>query len=499
MGENVVTTTLVVQGMTCTGCERRIERAVARIPGVSMVKANYSRGTAQIAFDPGATNADALRAAIEALGYVVASPGATRVQPSTRERALWVAAALLVLYAAFTQLSRSGILNVFPTAKAGMGYGMLFVIGLLTSVHCVAMCGGISLSLCISRESGAEGSQAATEVSTLRPVLRPSLLYNVGRVASYTVVGGIVGALGSVVSFSGAARGVVQLVAGVFMVIMGLNMLNIFPWLRRLNLGLPKGLTSWAGRVRSNSPLLVGLLNGLMPCGPLQAMQLYAMSTGSPLKGALSMLLFGAGTVPLMFGMGALSSVLSKKFTSKMITAGAALVVVMGVFMFSSGMALSGVSSWASSAPQLEIASTTPNSTPDSSSTPAPSSAPVAPAAPVVPAAPGATTAPTASALPATQEAATAPAAGSVQEVTSRVYPGYYEPVTVKAGVPVRWTLVAGPGSLNGCNDAIVIPALGVQRALSYGENVIEFTPSEPGKIPFSCWMGMIRSSITVN
>jgi sulfite exporter TauE/SafE len=94
---------------------------------------------------------------------------------------------------------------------------------------------------------------------------------------------------------------------------------------------------------KGKGPLVVGLLNGLMPCGPLQSMQLYALSTGSALWGALSMFLFSTGTVPLMFGLGALSSLLSKKFTGKMMKVSAYLVVILGVFMFTSGLSLSGV------------------------------------------------------------------------------------------------------------------------------------------------------------
>lgn len=477
VSESTVTTTIAIQGMTCAGCERKIERALARVPGVSAVKGSYARGTAQITYEPGTTDIGALRAAVEAAGYDVLAARPVPGQVSARVRALWAAGALLALFAVFTQLNRTGIANAFPTAKAGMGYGMLFVIGVLTSVHCVAMCGGISLSQCVSSEQGAEG---ALGTSALRPdVLRAPLLYNVGRVTSYTVVGGVAGALGSIVGFSGTARGVVQLAAGVFMVIMGMNMLDVFPWLRRLTPRLPKALTAWAGGPRGNGPLVVGLLNGMMPCGPLQAMQLYALSTGSAFSGALSMLLFSLGTVPLMFGLGALSSVLSKRFTSRMMTASAALVVTMGVFMFTNGVVLSGMR-WRVSAPVPAPASGRAQV-----STQAPATGDAAGAAAAAQDAPE-------------QGLAVAGSAEPVQEVRTRLSPGYYEPITVEAGVPVRWTIVAGPGSLNGCNEAIVIPAYGIQRGLQYGENVIEFTPTEPGKVPFSCWMGMIRSAITV-
>jgi sulfite exporter TauE/SafE len=268
---------------------------------------------------------------------------------------------------------------------------------------------------------------------------------------SYTLTGGIVGALGSAVSFSGAARGIVQLAAGVFMIIMGLNMLGI-PFLRRLAPRMPKFFSLPAGR--GNSPLYVGLLNGLMPCGPLQAMQLYALSTGSPLGGALSMLLFSLGTVPLMFGMGALSSVLSRKFTGKIVYAGAVLVVVLGLSMLSSGFSLSGISF---GSPPAAFRG-------------------------------GAADAGQASSVNA----------DGVQLVSTTLSPGRYQPITVEAGTPVRWTISASEGSINGCNNRMYIPEYNIEVTFKPGDNVVEFTPAATGRFPYSCWMGMIRSSITV-
>ena len=171
--------------------------------------------------------------------------------------------------------------------------------------------------------------------------LRPSFLYNLGRVISYTVIGGIVGGLGSVISFNGVMRGAVALFAGVFMIIMGLNMLHIFPWLRRFSLRMPKFLFKNM-RGKSNSPLYVGILNGLMPCGPLQAMQLFALSTEDPIKGALSMMAFSIGTVPLMFTFGALSSIISKKLTAKFMMLSAVLVMILGLGMLNTGLSMSG-------------------------------------------------------------------------------------------------------------------------------------------------------------
>jgi Cytochrome C biogenesis protein transmembrane region len=90
-------------------------------------------------------------------------------------------------------------------------------------------------------------------------------------------------------------------------------------------------------------PFVVGLLNGLMPCGPLQTMQVYALGTGSFLAGALSMFLFSLGTVPLLLGFGAASSFLSAKFNRGMLKASGVLVMALGLVMFTRGMNLFGV------------------------------------------------------------------------------------------------------------------------------------------------------------
>jgi plastocyanin len=238
------------------------------------------------------------------------------------------------------------------------------------------------------------------------------------------------------------------------MVIMGLNMLNIFPWLRRFNLHTPKFFADKIHSGKRNGPIYVGLLNGLMPCGPLQAMQLYALSTGSFVKGAFSMFLFSAGTLPLMFGLSALSSVLTassrgKKFTRGMMTAGAAMVVVMGAAMFGNGASLSGL------------------------------------AMPVF--------------AQASVQGVPAQIEGGVQVVKTELHSGQYEPITVQVGTPVRWTIHAEPGTVNGCNNRIIIPEYGrMQKQLETGDNVVEFTPTRSGTFVYTCWMGMIRGKITV-
>ena len=455
MSQTLVTKKLQVKGMTCTGCETRIEGALNALPGVQKARAQVKFGSVEVTYDPSLISQESFEKAITKLGYTVGTNDRPDMKKQGAARIVGLAALLLTFFLLGSRFGWFQFFNFFPMATQDSGYGMLFVIGLLTSVHCVAMCGGINLSQCISG-AGGQGRFAG---------FWPSIKYNLGRVISYTVIGGIVGSLGSVVQFSGAARGILQLMAGVFMVFMGLSLSGLVPALARFTPHLPKalGLKIAKEKKRSNSPLYVGLLNGLMPCGPLQAMQLYALSTGSLWGGALSMLLFSLGTVPLMFVLGALSSILSRKFTKYMVTIGAVLVVVMGISMFQNGLALSGININSGLAQSETVLAEEKAENKQSPNT-----------------------------------AALAPSSENVQEIASTLSSYGYPAITVKAGIPVRWTINAPKGSLNGCNSSLVIPEYKVQKQLAVGDNVIEFTPTRTGTFTYSCWMGMIRSNIKV-
>lgn len=464
MSSSIIRKTLYIVNMSCANCENIIEQELSKVAGIEHVRANYSTGTATVTFDEDIISIAKIEELLEKENYhvrreeiqnssTVASPKMNNTsrsaQTGSKEKNYTDYVAMsIIIFALYIIAKRFGLINIFnsfPIAKEGMGYGMLFLIGILTSVHCVAMCGGICLSQCVPK----------TEIGTFASkfsALRPSLLYNLGRVISYTVIGGLVGGIGSVVSFSGVMKGIVQILAGVFMVIMGLNMLNIFPWLRKINPRMPKIFAKkiYANK-NSKSPFIIGLLNGFMPCGPLQAMQLYALSTGSLLKGALAMFLFSTGTVPLMFAFGALSSFLGKKLTVKMMKVCAILVVILGVFMFNNGMGQSGIS--LSMLPRGANNSGAGNI--------------------------------------ATIE-------DGIQVITTGLSSGRYEAITVQKGTPVKWIIQAEKGDINGCNNSIIIPKLGIQKDLEVGDNIIEFIPTKSETIPYSCWMGMIRSNITV-
>jgi uncharacterized protein len=449
MDQKLVRKVLQIEGMTCTSCEMRIEKALKKLEGVVDVKAMYSSSNVYVTYDVNVLGLDQIIEAMEKQDYHVNNKPQEQMISNTKERKashdntsinqlLGIGTILLALYVI---IKNTIGFNFIPEVNQSMGYGVLFVVGLFTSLHCIAMCGGINLSQCVSYKvaGGEEGKFSK---------LKPSFLYNSGRVVSYTVIGGIVGALGAAVSFSGAAKGFVAIVSGLFMVIMGLNMLNIFPWLRKLNPRMPK---IFGNRIHNNNgkygPFYVGLLNGLMPCGPLQAMQLYALGTGSAAAGAISMFVFSVGTVPLMFGFGAVSSMLSGKFTHKMLKVSAVLVMVLGLVMVNRGLTLSGVNT----------AFAAPNS------------------------------------------GNVAAIEGGVQVVETNLESGRYAPIIVQKGIPVKWTIKAGKSDLNGCNNRIDISEYNIKdKKLVAGDNVIEFTPDNEGNFIYACWMGMISGNIKV-
>ena len=441
--KNIVT--IRIGGMTCQNCSTIIETELSKTIGVKKTEVSYSAGTAVVTYDPDMVTINDIEAVIEKLDYRVLT-GVEQRKPNTSR----VIGLLIIIVALYALLEYYGLLNLLAPSQLAderMGYGMLFVIGLLTSIHCIAMCGGINLSQCIPLGNEIEGGKLS--------VFLPAFLYNGGRVFSYTAIGFAVGALGSAITFTNAMQGVLKLIAGAFMIIMGINMLGVLTWLRGLNPRMPKVFAQKINREKrkSKSPLIVGLLNGFMPCGPLQAMQIYALSTGSPVKGALSMFLFSMGTVPLMFGLGAISSLMGKKFTSKAMSAGAVLVVVLGLSMLSQGLSLSG-----SAVPISE----TPSAHTD------------------------------------TQIALDIAPENSVQIINSSLLPWAYPAITVQAGTPVKWIIDAPQGSLNGCNYRLFIREYGIEHTFNPGENIIEFMPENVGTFQYSCWMGMIRSTITV-
>ncbi|MDR2137280.1 MAG: sulfite exporter TauE/SafE family protein [Synergistaceae bacterium] len=346
-------------------------------------------------------------------------------------------------------LKKASFLGSLSFLEQDASYGVLALFGLLTSLHCVAMCGGLILTQTLS---GAGKGENRRDGSSDKTPLFYAGLYNAGRVISYTLAGALAGGLGRVLTFSGRFTGVIPILGGAFMVLLGVNSAGIFPFLRKLSFPLPKGFAKflYKGVLKGKSPLLVGLLTVLMPCGPLQIAQIYAISTKSVLIGALSMFAFALGTVPALFLFGVFSETFGKKFSHIVTKVGAVVVCLMGLTMIGRGLALSGI--------PLPTATLTRDS----------------------------------------DDFAASVVVGDFQRLTTEFGAYRYTPIQLKAGVPVVWTILVREENYNSCNNAIELPAFGLKAKLNAGETIVKFTPDREGDFVYTCWMGMIKSTIRV-
>ena len=461
-------TTIYLQGMTCQLCANRVEKCLMGQPGVEKARVDFGRRRAEVRYDPERAVPELLCAAIEKTGYGAAltPPGRQLLRLGLELGSLWGLYFLLECFGLLNALVPSQL------ADSTMGYGMLFVTGLLTSVHCVAMCGGIGLSQ----------SLAGVKKASMGPLLQ----YHLGRLLSYMTLGAVLGALGGLIGNAGGLsygfQGALKLLAGLAMLLMGLNMLALLPGLPKLpglRIKRPKGLP----------PFGVGLLNGFMPCGPLQSMLLLALASGSALRGGLSMLCFCLGTLPLLLGFGSLAAWLGKRFTAAVLKSGAVLIAVFGLSMLSQGGSLTGlftpemlllaslwlclvlflwkmpIAKWQKTAAACALLA-------------------------------GLLLFP--GRMPQKDSFDTARMEGDIQIVESTLTSGSYADIHVSAGVPVKWIIHADEEEINGCNNRMLCRDLNLDLTFRPGDNLLEFTPTTPGTYAYSCWMGMIHGTITV-
>lgn len=462
--------TIYLQGMHCALCVKRIEDCLSALPGVSAVQVDLGTNSARVSYAAGTLTPEKLCRAVQAAGY-----GASTVPPRTSLAIL--AGKLAALWGLYFLLERSGVLELLVPARladSAMSYGMLFVTGLLTSVHCVAMCGGIGLSQ----------SMTGVKKASFRPVLQ----YHFGRLVSYTALGAILGAVGALAGGLGGIsywlQGALKLLAGTAMLFMGLNMLELLPRLprssgRHIRLPRPKGLP----------PFGIGLLNGFMPCGPLQSMLLLALASGSALRGGLSMLCFSLGTMPLLLGFASVTAWLGKRFTGAVLSCGAVLITVFGLSMLSQGGSLTGIftSAMLLSAFAWLCAVLFLGKLPLSSwkrGIAAAAALAVCIGVPLL--------------MPQKTAQDMARMEDGIQVVESTLSSGSYADIRVTAGIPVKWIIHAEEDEINGCNNRMLCQSFDIEKTFQPGENIIEFTPETSGTYSYSCWMGMIHGTIIV-
>ncbi len=441
----LVTEKFRANGMHCPSCDKLIERATRKINGVELVSARYATQLVEVTYDNTATSQSEIFELIDSKGYqcVVDTP----ISSTRRIRGILfgLIGIGLILFVGAKLIEGIDL----PEIGANMSYGVLFLVGLLTGFHCIGMCGAFVVGY-------------STKNASLGPSpYRSHFLYGFGKVISYTVIGALFGLLGSIIAFTPAMRGVAAILAGSFLLLYGLNMLNVLPSLRKFTLRTPASVQRFVNRESSNTsnPLIIGLLNGLMiACGPLQAMYVMAAGTGSALEGAKMLFVFGLGTLPLLLGFGALTSVISGSLTRKILKFSGFLVIFLGLIMVNRGLSMTGTGYDMHTVMtvfkgRLSRAMATPVNT---------------------------------------------DLENGYQVINMKVTAAGYEPnkFYLKPGVPIKW--VIDGQRLTGCNKAISVPNMGLEFDLKEGKQVIELEPMETGSVAWSCWMGMIPGTFIV-
>lgn len=333
-----------------------------------------------------------------------------------------------------------------PDLNQHMSYGLLLLVGFLTSFHCVGMCGPLIV--------GYTASEASAGVFHRWTHLQ----YAAGKTLAYSLIGALLGAFGSVIAFTPQTQGLVGVAAGVFLLLFGLHMLNAFSALSHFQLKPPAFVMRLLGQQyrQHHSPVVIGMLNGLMIiCGPLQAMYVMAAGSGDWAEGGRIMLFFGLGTLPMLMGFGFLTSLASANVTPRLLKASGVIVIILGAIMLNRGMALAG-SGW------------------DFNTLIARASTALAPSA------------------------ATTPSCESEQTIRMEIQSGQFFPnqFVIKKGIPVKW-IIEGK-ELNACNKSLVVPDYDLKFDVHTGLQTIEFTPRETGVVAWSCWMGMMPGSFIV-
>ncbi|MGN2642146.1 MULTISPECIES: urease accessory protein UreH domain-containing protein [Nocardia] len=349
-------------------------------------------------------------------------------------------------------------MNLVPVLATGLFAG---------GVSCAAVQGGL-LTGVITRQRTATATTSKTAAvqspprvwARLGDDLAPVGGFLAGKLLSHTLLGAALGALGGAVQLSIGTRTWLQIGAGLLIIVFGLAQLGV-PGFRGIVVEPP---ASWMRIVRSGArlhtafaPAVLGVLTILLPCGITLSVEALALASGSPLWGAAAMAVFVLGTGPLFAVLGYAARVAATVWRGRLAVATGLVVLGMGFYTLNGGLELAGSPLAAGRIAEAFGASQPP------------------------------------------ADATAATVTDGVQLVTITARTGAYTPgnVEAKAGVPT--TLVVKTNGVQGCIRSLVIPSLGIQKVLpSTGETRIDLGVLQPGRLDYTCGMGMYSGLLTI-
>ncbi|KHO46231.1 MAG: hypothetical protein QS98_C0004G0007 [archaeon GW2011_AR3] len=453
-----------IKGMHCHACEVLIERNFKKIDGVEIVEADYTTGRVELQYNK-EPSLKKLNDSIKKHGY--------SISPASEKRPLYqdekpnyfeIFMYLLVLIAVYVILQPFGLIPDLSLTD-NMGYGFIFMLGIVAAFStCLAVSGGLLLAV-------------AAKYNEMHPGLsrwqrfKPNIYFNVGRILSYTMFGFIIGGFGAALTLSPRGSGILTIIVSIVMLLLGFQLLNLFPGLRKFQPKMPKFLGHRVHDLTSmesnTAPFLLGAGTFFLPCGFTMALQLYVLTKGSAYVGAMTMLVFSLGTMPTLASLGAITSYVKGEFQKGFLKLAGVAVILMALFNIVGGISLVGLEAGIFS-PAGNFLST-------------PGSWKAAELGKVALGSQG-----------GNAQLQLAPLVDGKQVARMKVDGLEYEPANfrVRQGVPVEWQIDASDAS--GCAHVLIMPKMKISTYLSGDKmNIITFTPAEAGNYPFSCSMGM--------
>lgn len=276
--------------MHCNACVILTESELREHPKVSSVKSSLATRMVEICGDFGEMKSeDIAKELSNLLSQHSLSTEQQNKDVNWKEFSTAIPIALGFVFI-FILLQKFGIVNLIGSGN--VTYGTAFVVGIVASLStCMAVVGGLLLSM--SATFAKEGD-----------TVRPQVLFHAGRIISFFIFGGIIGAIGSAFQLGAIGTFTLGVIIGVVMLVLGINLLDIFHWTKRLQPSMPKFLSKSALNItklnHTLTPALVGVATFFLPCGFTQSMQIYSLGTGSFLGGGFTMLSFALGTFPVL-------------------------------------------------------------------------------------------------------------------------------------------------------------------------------------------------------
>ena len=468
----VVVTTVPVAGMTCRSCEVRIERQVGRLPGVARVLASSTRGRVEIQSSSPIPQAR-IAGAIHKAGYEIGTTPWLERDPS-----VWITAAGgLALIAGIALIAQATGVAELANQTGDLAQGGLLVallLGLAAGVStCMALVGGLVLALSASYQ--ARRTRAGLPEQGLAAQMRPALMFMGGRIAGYAAFGALLGAIGASLTMPPAMTAALMIAAAVVMTLVGTRLTGLSPRVATWSPTLPPSLARSLGLADTDAggysdvrAAGLGALSFFMPCGFTQAVQIYALSTGSPATAAMLMAAFAIGTAPGLLVLAGLPVVVPSRARPTLLRLVGVVVLGFAVVNAGAGLRLAGINI----APfgTAAVAATTTGGTSAAMDEPATGSG---------------------------SGAGSGETAGYQDLRTYQEVDGYLPAnAVITAGIPTRWTIESA--SSRSCAAFLVVPDLGIEVTLQKGDNVIELPAMNPGTLAYTCSMGMYGGTITI-